>query len=294
MKYAVFTVSTPAMTPEEVAPKLREFGYDGVEWRVIDEQPSSTETGFWQGNKATIPFTGIVDNAPTIRKLAGDNGLEMPALGTYVTAASLEDVEMAMEGAVALGVKRLRVNVARYDGSGAFMPLWNKDREQYRHVAELAETYGVQALIELHPGSVCPSASAGRMYVEGLDPKHVGVIHDVGNMVYEGFENYRMGLEMLGEYLAHVHVKNARWSPREHSQDKSVTWTCGAAPVHQGIADISDLFKALRAVGYDGWISLEDFSTERPLEDRLRENLAFLKKVEKETNTADAGAPTMA
>lgn len=287
MKYAVFTVSTPSMTPEEVAPKLKEFGYDGLEWRVIDEPPDPKGTGFWHGNKATVPFSSLQENAPRIRKLVEENGLAMPALGTYVRASSLEDVETAMRGALALGVKRLRVNVARYDGSEPFMPVWRKDREQYKRVAELAEKLDVQALIELHLGSVCPSASSGRMYVDGMDPKHVGIIHDVGNMVYEGFENYRMGLEILGEYLAHVHVKNARWFPQEHRQDGSVTWKCDAAPVHKGVADIRDFFKALRAVGYDDWISLEDFSTERPLEDRLKENLAFLKKLETETNAAE-------
>lgn len=282
MKFSVFTVSTPTMTPEEVAPRLKQYGYDGIEWRIVDEPPDPPAMGFWHGNKATIPFTGLSANARAIRKLVEDNGLEMPALGTYVSASSLDDVEAAMKGAVALGVKRLRVNVARYDGSAPFMPLWNTDRDHYRRVGDLASRYGVQALIELHHGSLCPSASAGRMYVDGMDPDHVGIIHDAGNMVYEGFENYRMGLEMLGEYLAHVHVKNARWFPQKYRDDKSVVWMCNAAPVHKGIAEMRDLFAALKAVGYDGWITVEDFSTERPLDNRLQENLAFLKKVESE------------
>ena len=37
----------------------------------------------------------------------------------------------------------------------------------------------------------------------------LGIIHDVGNMVYEGYERYEMGLSILGPYLAHVHVKSA-------------------------------------------------------------------------------------
>lgn len=282
MNYAVFTVSTPTMTPEEVAPKLREIGYDGIEWRIVDEDPNPRGMGFWHGNKATVPFTGIVEQAPEIRKLAENNNLEIPALGTYVAASDPESVETAMKAARSMDVKKIRVNVARYDGSIPFKPLWHKDREAYKYVAELAKHYGVQALIELHHGSLCPSASAARLYVEGLDSAHVGVIHDAGNMVYEGFENYRLGLEMLGEYLSHVHVKNAKWLPQKYREDKSVVWMCSASPVHKGIADIRELFKALKAVGYNGWITVEDFSTERPLEDRLRENLAFLKKVEAE------------
>jgi sugar phosphate isomerase/epimerase len=288
MKFAVFTVSTPAYTPEEVVVKLKEFGYDGVEWRVIDEPPNPPGMGFWHGNRATIPFTGLVDAAPAFQKLADEQGLEIPSIGTYVRADDLDNVETAMKGAVAMGARRLRVNVARYDGVEAFKPIWDKDREAYKRVGELAAKYDVQALIELHHRSICPSASAARLYVDGLDPEHVGVIHDLGNMVYEGFETYRLGLEMLGPYLAHVHVKNARWFPVRYLEDKSVEWKCDAAPVHKGIADVRLLFRSLKEVGYDGWITLEDFSTERPLDDRLKENLAFLKRVVAEADAAPA------
>jgi hypothetical protein len=32
-------------------------------------------------------------------------------------------------------------------------------------------------------------------------------------------------------------------------------------------------------VGYDGWVSFEDFSTEQAVEERLRANLAFARRV---------------
>ena len=36
MKFSLFTVMVPAWSPEEVVKKLKEYGYDGVEWRVRD------------------------------------------------------------------------------------------------------------------------------------------------------------------------------------------------------------------------------------------------------------------
>lgn len=289
MKYAVFTVSTPTMTPEEVAPKLGELGYDGIEWRVVDEAPNPRGASFWHGNKSTLPLTGFADHVARVRTLASENGLEMPVLGTYVRSNDAwEQIEAAVAAAVSLGVPKLRVNVPTYDGSGPFMPVWEGAREDYRKIAELAAKHDVQALIEIHHGTICPSASATRRFVEGLDPKHVGVIYDAGNMVHEGFENYRMGLELLGEYLSHVHVKNARWIPVKYLEDKTVVWTCDWTAVHKGIADIRELVRTLQEIGYDGWISFEDFSTERPLADRLRDNLAFLKKVVAEAGAAPA------
>jgi sugar phosphate isomerase/epimerase len=294
MKFAVFTVSTPTLTPEEVAPRLRQFGYDGIEWRVVDEAPNPRGMGFWHGNKSTIPMTGFADHIDRMKRLASENGLEMPVLGTYVRSNDAwEEIESAVAAAVALGVNSLRINVPLYDGSEPFKPIWDKAREEYRKIQDLVAKNGVKALIEIHHGTICPSATATRAFVEGLDPEHVGVIHDCGNMVHEGFENYRMGLAILGDYLAHVHIKNARWFPVKYLEDKSVVWKCDWTAVHKGIADIRELFRALLEIGYDGWVSFEDFSAERPLDDRLRDNLAFVKKVIEEARPATAtSAPT--
>lgn len=280
MKYAVFTVSTPTLTPDEIAPRLGELGYDGIEWRVVDEAPNPPGMGFWHGNRSTIPLTGFADQVGRLKRLASDNGLEMPVLGTYVRSNDpWAQIEAAVDAAVALGVPKLRINVPAYDGTSAFTPLWNKAREDYARIADLAARKNVQALIEIHHGTICPSASATRHFLDGFDPTHVGVIHDAGNMVHEGFESYRMGLELLGDYLAHVHIKNARWFPVKYLQDKTVVWKCDWTAVHKGIADLRVLVAALRNVGYDGWLSFEDFSTERLLDDRLRDNLAFVKKI---------------
>ena len=105
------------------------------------------------------------------------------------------------------------------------------------------------------------------------------MIHDAGNMVFEGFEAYRMGLEVLGPYLAHVHLKNARWTETGARDDGSSGWAAGFAPLTAGSVDVPALFGALASVGYDGWVSFEDFSTTRPLLDRTRENLEYVSAV---------------
>lgn len=290
MKFAVFTVSVPEYTPEEAVSKIKECGYDGVEWRVIDQDPSTTGGGFWSANKATIPFKNFEDDAPRVRKLTEDAGLEMPSIGTYVGCEHLEETDAAMRGAKALGVPKLRVRVPNYNGTDPFMPIWDRARDQYKDVAELAAKHDIQALIELHHRSITPSSSSARLFLDGLDPKHVGVIHDVGNMVHEGYETHRLSLEMLGPFLSHVHVKNARWFPVKYLKDRTVEWKCDWAPIHKGIIDLRALFRALNSIGYDGWIGLEDFSSERPVDHRLKENLTYLKAIVTEIETG-AAAP---
>ncbi len=280
MKYAVFTVGLPEYTPEEALATLRELGYDGVEWRVTDQSPASGGTpGFWAGNRCTWPFSSFVEDAPRITALTREAGLEMPSVGTYVTCENPEAVEQAMRGAAKLGVPQLRINVPKYDGSESYLRLRDRAVAQYREVADLARQHGVRALVEIHHGSLTSSASAAARFLQSFDPRCVGAIHDAGNMVHEGYEQYRLGLEVLGPYLAHVHLKNASWQASGTRPDGSTEWRSGWAPITKGVVNMEALFQALRTIGYDGWVSFEDFSTEQPLHDRLRDNLAYIKQV---------------
>lgn len=280
MQFAIFTVGLPDYTPEEAVNVLRELGYDGIEWRVTDQSPSvDGAPGFWAGNRCTWPLSSFVEDAPRIRALTEQAGLAMPSVGTYVTCEDLPAVERAMQGAADLGAPQLRVNVPRYDGSTSYLKLRDRSLGQYREVAELARRYGVRALIEMHHGSLTASASAATAFLTGFDPRYVGVIHDAGNMVYEGYEQYRLGLEVLGPYLGHVHLKNAVWQVVGARADGSAEWRATWAPIAKGIVDMASLLQALRAVGYDGWVSFEDFSTDQPLRERIRDNLAYVKQV---------------
>jgi sugar phosphate isomerase/epimerase len=279
VKFAVFTVSLPEWTPEEAVANLAELGYDGVEWRVIDQQPHDGAPGFWWGNRCTWPLATIIDDAPRIRAITRAEGLEIPNLGTYVSCLDTSAVELAMRGAAALDVPSLRVQVPNYDGSEPYLPLRDRALTAFEGVSRAAQRYGVRALVEIHMRTIVPSASAASVFCNSFDPAHVGVIHDAGNMVYEGFENYRMGLELLGPHLAHVHLKSASWSPTSRRADGGTDWAAGFAPLTDGTVDVAALFGALATAGYDGWVSFEDFSTAQPVFERTRDNLAFVRRV---------------
>ncbi len=282
MNYAVFTVSTPDFTPDEAVRKIRNAGYDGIEWRVQDDPHDTAERSFWQGNKATLPLTGFDTDAPAWKRMTAEAGLAIPAVATYVKCHELDKAELAMRGTAALGAPALRIQVPGYDGTEPFTSLWDTARAQYATIAEMAASHGVKALVELHHRTIVPSASAARRFLEGLDPSHVGAIHDAGNMVIEGWEHPRMAMEVLGPFLAHVHIKNAHWLPTEGNSPGARRWTPAFCPIPEGVADLREVMRALRHVGYDGWMTFEDFSTDHPVEENLVNNLAYIKAIEQE------------
>ncbi len=273
MKIGVFTVGLPDLTPEEAVRELADAGYDGVEWRVarVPEEIRGEKPSFWGNNLCTLE--PVVEEAERARSLAEGAGLEIPGLGTYIDVGDLKATEEAMRFAKSAGAPQIRVG--RPDGIGrSFGEMFEKSRAFLEEVEGLAGGYGVKALIEIHHGTIYPSASLAHRLVDGLDPERVGVIFDPGNMVFEGFEDYRIGLDLLGPYLAHVHLKNAAY---DRPEDGGV-WRARWAPLEDGVVDFDLLFEGLQAAGYDGWLVIEDFSAARPSREALRHNLEFVRR----------------
>ncbi|BDZ50388.1 hypothetical protein GCM10025867_26290 [Frondihabitans sucicola] len=266
MKFSVFTASTPDWTPAQAITALAGQGWDGIEWRLLDQQPSSTgEPGFWAGNLATLPLAGIEGEVAGIAALTRDAGLEMSGVAGYARADERDDVERVLRATAALGAPQARVAMPRSDTAEAYPALFERTREDVAWAASLAASLGIKALVELHHETITPSASAARRLLEGLDPEHVGVIHDLGNLVIEGRERHTAAFELLGDYLAHVHVKNARWvTDGERTPAGSLRWRHEWAPLRDGQADVGQYLTDLREHGYDGWVTLEDFSTDLP------------------------------
>ena len=170
------------------------------------------------------------------------------------------------------GAPQVRVGAGAPDGR-PYEELFAAAREFLEGVEDLARSHGVKALIEIHHRTICPSASLAYRLVSAFDPDLVGVILDPGNMAQEGFENYHIGAELLGPYLAHVHIKNSAF---ERPAGGGV-WEPRWAPLEDGVVDFGLVFEALEHVGYGGWLVMEDFSGVRPSREALRYNLEFVR-----------------
>jgi sugar phosphate isomerase/epimerase len=275
MKLAVFTVMLPDLTPEEAVQELRTAGYQGVEWRVTHTPPErqAEPPSFWGNNLCTLAPTEA--DARRGRALAEAAGLQVISLGTYLKVGDLIATEEAMRLAQLAGSPHIRLGVGRPSPETTYSELFATTKAYLTEVEGLARHYRVKGLIETHPNTICPSASLAHRLVSTFDPDCLGVIYDAGNMVYEGFEDYRIGLELLGPYLAHVHLKNAAFARPEGGG----VWSPYTSPLEDGVVDFPKFFSALRAVGYNGWFGLEDFSAVRPSREMLRHDLAFIQEM---------------
>ena len=98
---------------------------------------------------------------------------------------------------------------------------------------------------------------------------------DAGNLMIEGYEDHRIALDLLGPYLAGVHLKNVAFD----RPPGGGVWRPRWSPLDDGVVDVAGLLAALDAVDFDGWVSLEDFSDDRSPADTAHHNAAVLARL---------------
>ncbi|GGG06639.1 sugar phosphate isomerase/epimerase family protein [Paenibacillus abyssi] len=267
MKLSIFTVSTPDLTPEALAQAAKAAGFHGIEWRYkeVPEEAKNEAPSFWRNNLCSIsPFGGEAE-LERFKQITAESGLQTVSVTPYLTSGDLEATESVLQAARYMNASMIRLGIPAYNRSRHFNELFEQSRAYLREAAALCKQYGIKGVIETHHHTIAPSASSAYRLVEGLDPEAVGVLYDPGNMVHEGYENHRMGLELLGPYLAHVHVKNAGWfqshdSKGEGTATSPVEWVSQWAGLQAGIVQWKPFISDLRSVGYTGYLGLEDFS----------------------------------
>jgi sugar phosphate isomerase/epimerase len=279
MKLSLTTVAVPNLSLQEIVAFAARLGYDGIELRVrrTPEAARGQPYSYWGAHKADITPDDFVAKAPMIARVFADHGLKMPALASNETALELDDVARLAEGAAICGCPLVRIGAPRrYDGAVSYHELYSEAVDALGRALEVTSAHGVRGLLEIHGGTIAISASLAFRLVSNFTSEQIGVIYDVQNMVREGFEGYRLGLDLLGQYLAHVHIGGHRPMPSPRRPDGTVRWLWEACSIADGLLDAGNLISELRRSGYSGFLTVEDFRTEEA-EAKFSEAASYLR-----------------
>lgn len=273
MKIAIASASLPSLTPLQLVEHAARAGYGGIEWRVADTgQVSDARPWHFQTNNRCT----VAPEPSAMREIRGaceDAGLAIVGLSPYVAVGDVEAGVRMIELAALAGTPRVRLWAPRSD-AGRYGELFEQMRRFLDALVPIARTHGVQLALEQHQHTICPSVSLAMRLVADYDPQVVCVIYDMGNLAVEGYEAPEIALDLLDRHLAHVQVKNAALTPRGEAQGWSWAW----CPMESGVLPLARMVGLLARRGFDDWLCVEDFSTERTDLQKLPHNLALVRR----------------
>ena len=282
MKYSVTSVILPELDVSETCALLQELGYDGIEWRVryTPEEAVGQGYGMWGEHKSDLSPANLARKAHEVSRITAEHGLEIPAIAANLRCDELDEIRRLADGVARLGPIPIRLAApSGYDRSANYNTLYARAVDAYGQALEVLQPYGIRCLLEIHGGTLLPSASLAYRLASNFQPEALGVIYDVNNMAKDGFETFRLGMELLGPYLQHCHAGGWKPVPGEPDEKGTVPWTYDGCDLAESILDIPQFISDLKAVGYRGFISIEDFRAMDPRE-KLKRQLDYLKSLE--------------
>ncbi len=286
MKYSATTVFLPHLTLEEQAELLARLGFDGIELRVRRVSPEDRarkKPSNWGWHVNDITPENFEAKAPEIRSVLDRAGIALAGIASNAPCTDLEQIKRLVAGAVAAGAPFIRVGAAagfRADGSTDYRAVYGETLAGYARALEISRGSGVRIVLEIHGGTIHPSASLAYRIVSQFPPADVGVIYDPQNMVRDGFETTALALQLLGPYLAHCHVGGHRPVPGGKDAAGTTEWKWEGCSLADGLYDYRRLMDQLRRMNYSHFISIEDFRAFPSPEERLEEGIRYLRKLE--------------
>jgi len=282
VRVSATTVMLPDYDMRQTAELLAELGFDGAEWRCrhIPQAQRDQPYSPWGNVKNDFSPDNIAQRGEELKAVSDEFGLQVVTLATNMAASDLEEVRKVAQGCAKWDIPMFRLGAPRgYSRQEDYTKLIDDTIRAFEQALQITRDYGVRVILEIHRNTVACSASQAYNVVRNFDSSDVGVIFDIANMsLGQGHEPFKMGLDLLGDYVAHVHAGGGKVSPGERGEAGQLTWNWETCDLADSIADVPEFVGDLKAMGYEGFISVEDFRSTDTRE-KLSTQLEFLRSV---------------
>lgn len=270
-----YDISGGRETQLSIIEKAKNMGCDFIEFIDLSPHDGSTE----------------IEYAGKLRAEADRVGIE---IASYTVGADLyntdideeiERIKKKVDVAEVMGAKVFRHDVMfgyntprEYRG---FMNSLPRYADACRRITEYAAEKGIRTMSENH-GLICQDSDKMEALVNTVAHPNYGLLVDIGNFLCAD-ENPVTAVGRVAPYAFHVHVKDfILKSGNEYANTEGFFKTRGGNYLRgtvagQGVVPVRQCLNTLKAVGYDGNVSLEFEGKER-LDFALPAGINFLKK----------------
>lgn len=283
MRISATTVMMPEYDMRETAECLARLGFDGAEWRCRHIPEGARGAGYspWGNVKNDFSPDNLAARGEELVAVSKEYNLQIVCLATAMSADQLDEVRKVAEGCAKWGIPMFRIGAPRgYNPSEDYRDLIADTIRTMEQALKVTRECGVRVVMEIHRNTVMCSASQAWNIVREFDAKDIGVIFDIANMsLGQGHEPTKMGLDLLGDYVAHVHAGGGQPVPADRTELGQLQYRWDTVDLADSIIDVALFCKELQARSYQGFISVEDFRT-TPLEEKIGTQLRYLRSLE--------------
>lgn len=210
---------------------------------------------------------------------AADNDLEHTrALCDLLAQAGATFVNLAHQGSPETLAQAGRAGDRRLSATE-----WDRIADRVSAAAEVARRAGPQPLFHVHAGTLVESYDDMRELLQRIPSTALKLCWDVGHALYGGIDPVAVVRE-YPERIAYIHLKDVDGAVLETLRQQQLGFLDGIrrrvfTELGRGILDVPGLIGALREIGYDGWLMVEQDSTWLAPAESARTSRAYLRSL---------------
>ena len=198
-KICVFTKPFNSLSFDELADRIAELGFDGIEAPIRSGGHVEPEQ--------------VEDRLPALHEALKKRNLEITVMTTDINDPDDPLTERVLRTAATLGIERYRMKYFKYDLSKSVIDQIQSWQPQLRELAARNHDFGIQGLYQNHAGTdYCGAALWDlRLALEGISPNDIGVAYDIRHATAEGGSSWPATFNMIRPLVQMVYVKDFSW-----------------------------------------------------------------------------------
>jgi sugar phosphate isomerase/epimerase len=251
----VFTKPFNSLSFDELADRIAELGFDGIEAPVRKGGHVEPEH--------------VEQKLPALVEALKKRDLEITVLTSDVNDPDDPVTARVLRTAATLGIKRYRMKYYKYDLRQSVLSQINQWRPKIKQIAAMNHDFGLTGVYQNHAGTNYLGAPLWdlRMALEGIHPNDIGVAYDIRHATAEGGMSWPVTFNMIRPSIDTVYVKDFVWN--ESKKPTNV-------PLGKGRID-PKFFKMLTDTDFSGPISLHEEYLDHRDPDLVPQHLAAIK-----------------
>jgi len=245
MNLLLWTDSPHADEHRAIFEKIKGWGYDGVEIPIDSVDGTNVRAISKQLDALHLQRTTI----SALDAAVADPSSRDPSLRRAAVSAMKNYVEKTRDIGADLLSGPLFQGLGKFTGQAPQLDEWKYAVETIREVGEFAQTLNVKIALEVlnrFEMYIVNTVADGARFVRDVGLSHVGLLADTHHGNIEE-SNTARAWESVAEHIFHVHIsENHRGVPGS------------------GHAIPKEIFEVLKAISYNGWVTIEAFGQTVP------------------------------